>query len=46
MPAWGRSSPASTRKKAIPFDPEDAVEGGLVGLEFAPDVPPDEEERD
>ena len=28
----------------IPFDPEQAVEGGLVGIEFASDVPRDEEE--
>lgn len=30
--------------EVIPFDPEAAVESGLVGLEFAADVPPDDPE--
>ena len=30
----------------VPFDPEASVEGGLVGLEFASDAPPDDEQPD
>jgi hypothetical protein len=40
------SGPGWETDEEIPFDPEDQLEGGLTGIEFAPEPPPEEETED
>ena len=42
LPAPPRGIPGFDPEERWPFDPEDQLDGGLDGIEFAPEVPPED----